>query len=116
VANEVLALALELARQMIRTALRVRPELIVPVVQDALARIIQPGQQASISLHPDDARLARAHLGEQLEAGGWRIAEDPAVERGGCVLSTASSQVDASSATRWRQLTGALGESTVWLE
>ena len=115
-AGEVLALALELARQMTRRVLKVRPELIVPVVQDALARAIQPALQASITAHPDDVVLLREHLGEQLAAGGWTLNEDAQVTRGGCTLQSAANQIDASTATRWRQLGAALGESTEWLE
>lgn len=115
-AGEVLALALELARQMTRRALKVRPELIVPVVQDALARAVQPALQATITAHPDDALLLREHLGEQLAAGGWTIAEDAHVARGGCTLQSAANQVDASTGTRWRQVLAALGQTGDWLE
>ena len=115
-ASEVLALALELARQMTRRALKVRPELIVPVVQDALARAVQPALQATITAHPEDAVLLREHLGEQLAAGGWTINEDAQVTRGGCTLQSAANQIDASTATRWRQVLAALGQSSEWLE
>ena len=115
-ATEVLALALELARQMTRRALKVRPELIVPVVQDALARAVQPALQATITAHPDDAVLLREHLGEQLAAGGWTINEDAQVTRGGCTLQSAANQIDASTPTRWRQVLAALGQTSEWLE
>lgn len=115
-ASEVLALALELARQMTRRALKVRPELIVPVVQDALTRAVQPALQATITAHPDDAVLLREHLGEQLAASGWTITEDAQVTRGGCTLQSAANQIDASTATRWRQVLAALGQSSEWLE
>jgi flagellar assembly protein FliH len=115
-ASEVLALALELARQMTRRALKVRPELIVPVVQDALARAVQPALQATITAHPDDAVLLREHLGEQLAAGGWTITEDAQVTRGGCTLQSAANQIDASTGTRWRQILAVLGQTSDWLE
>ena len=115
-AGEVLALALELARQMTRRALKVRPELIVPVVQDALARAIQPALQASITVHPEDAVLLREHLGDQLAAGGWTITEDAQVTRGGCTLQSAANQVDASTGTRWRQVIAAIGQTSEWME
>ena len=115
-AGEVLAVAIELARQMTRRVLKVRPELIVPVVQDALARAVQPALQASITVHPEDAALLREHLGEQLAAGGWTITEDAQAARGGCTLQSAANQIDASTGTRWRQLMAALGQSGEWLE
>jgi flagellar assembly protein FliH len=115
-AGEVLALALELARQMTRRALKVRPELIVPVVQDALARAVHPALQASITAHPDDAALLREHLGEQLAAGGWTVTEDLQVARGGGILQSAANQIDATTGTRWRQILAPLGETSDWLE
>ena len=115
-AGEVLALALELGRQMTRRALKVRPELIVPVVQDALARAVQPALQATITTHPEDAVLLREHLGEQLATGGWTVTEDAQVARGGCTLHSAANQIDASAASRWRQILAPLGQTGDWLE
>jgi len=116
IADDVLGLALEIARQMMRQALDVHPELIIPVVHDALARMPQPAAQASITLHPADAALVREHLGEQFASGGWKIIEDPACIRGGCLLQTTASQVDATVGTRWQRLTAALGQSAQWLK
>src|SRR5258706_939800 len=48
IAQHVLELALEIARQIVRQALAVRPELIVAVIQDALARTVQPLHGATI--------------------------------------------------------------------
>src|SRR5262249_46980661 len=115
-AGEVLALALELARQMTRRAIKVRPELIVPVVQDALSRAVQPALQATVTVHPEDASLLREHLAEQLAKGGWSIAEDARMARGGCTLQSAANQIDASTGSRWRQVLAAVGETGDWLE
>jgi flagellar assembly protein FliH len=116
IADDVLAFALDLARHMVRQALDVRPELIIPVVHDALARIPQPAAQASIALNPADAALIREHGGEPLAGSDWKIIEDPAIARGGCVLQTTASQVDATVETRWQRLTAALGHDTQWLK
>ena len=116
VAGEVLTLALEVARQMTRSVLKVRPELIVPVVQDALIRAVQPALQASLTVHPDDAALLREHLGEQLVTGGWTIVEDARVAHGGCMLQSATNQIDATTGSRWRQVIAALGQTGEWLE
>lgn len=115
VAHDVLGVALELARQMLRTALTVRPELIVPLVQDALARSPQPAAPATIALNPQDAALVRELIPEQLAAGGWRIVEDAKLARGGCLLQTAASQIDATMDTRWKRLAAALGQAGEWL-
>jgi flagellar assembly protein FliH len=116
IAQDMLGLSLEVARQMLRQALAVKPELIIPVVQDALARISRPLAQASISLHPEDAGLVREHLAEQLAADGWKIVEDAKLARGGCLLQTSANEIDATVGKRWQQVVTALGQNTRWLD
>lgn len=114
-ADEVLGVALEIARQMIHQSLAARPEGVVAVVQEALSRVLQPAAQATITLHPADAVLVQSHLGETLAAGGWRIIEDPNMAPGGCMLHTLASELDATVATRWRRIAATLGQDTPWL-
>ena len=116
IAQEVLDVALEVARQMLRQALAVRPEIMLPLVQDALSRCAQPAAPATITLNPADATLVRELLAEQLASGGWRIIEDAKLARGGCHLHTAAIQVDASMDTRWHRLAAALGQQSEWLK
>jgi flagellar assembly protein FliH len=115
IAHDVLELALEIAQQMVRQALAVKPELIIALIQDALARTVQPLTAASIALHPADAALVRAQLGTELAAAGWRIVDDANVQRGGALLQTAATQIDATLGTRWRRLAAALGQDSAWL-
>ncbi len=114
--DDLLDLALEIARQMVRQGLLVRRELIIPVVEDALARIAKPLSQATISLNPADAAIVREHLARQVEAVGCKIIEDETIARGGCSLQSAASEVDATLATRWQQIVRALGRNSLWLE
>lgn len=116
IADDLLALALEIARQMLRQALDVHPELIIPTVHDALSRMPHPAAQGAITLHPADAAVVREHIGEQLVSGGWRIVEDAACVRGGCLLQSTASRVDATVGTRWHRLSAALGQSAQWLK
>jgi flagellar assembly protein FliH len=115
-ADDLLRLALELSRQMVRRALAVRPELIVPLVKDALAQLGNARAPLSMTLHPADAAVVRAHLADTIESGHWNIVEDAQVQRGGCLLQTASSQLDATVGTRWQHLTAKLGLDDPWLE
>src|SRR5471032_638717 len=110
IAADVLELALHLAKGMLKTALPVKPELILPSVRDAIEYLPVLQQPALLVLHPDDAPLVREILGEELDKGGWRVIEDAAVGRGGCKVDTASNQIDAQAASRWQRLTHALGK------
>lgn len=114
VGEELVALAMEIARQVLRREITARPEIILDVVREALLQL--PHQHAAIYLHPDDAALVRASLGEAFSHAGHRIHEDPALKRGDCLVETGGSLVDASVATRWRRVVENLGLNSAWEE
>jgi flagellar assembly protein FliH len=115
-ADELLGVALSIAQQMVRQSLEANAGGVIAVVQEALSRVIQPAAQATITLNPADAALVQSQLGETLAAGHWRIVEDPNTMRGGCLLHTLASELDATVETRWRRITAALGQDTPWLK
>jgi flagellar assembly protein FliH len=115
IAADVLELALHLAKNMVRTAFEVRPELILPVVREAVDYLPTLQQPALLVLNPEDALIVRGSIGHELEKTGWRIVEDTNVARGGCRIDTASNQIDAQIASRWQRLAHALGRNVEWL-
>ena len=115
IAADVLELALHLARGMLRNALEVKPELLIPVVREAIGYLPVLQQPALLLLNPLDAALVRASMGEELDKGGWRLVDDAQIARGGCKIDTASNQIDATVGSRWQRLTSALGKNLDWL-
>jgi flagellar assembly protein FliH len=115
IADQLLGLALEIAQRVVTEALAAKPELILPIVQEAVRCIPDFEQPVRILLHPDDAALVQAHLAAQAAAGGWVIVPDPATTRGGCRLKTATTGIDATLAERWKRVLGALGQNREWL-
>lgn len=101
------ALALEIARQVVRRELKTQTDSIVDVVREALAQL--PHQHAVLYLHPEDALLVRSHLAEAIQHGAHRIREDASVTRGGGRIEAAGTQIDATVETRWRRTLEALG-------
>ncbi len=116
IAQDMLDMALDLAKAMLKSSLPVHPELILPIVTDAVRYLPAVQQPALLSLHPEDAKIVKQFMGDELSKAGWRITEDLQVERGGCRVETASNQIDASAPTRWHRLTSALGKNNDWLE
>lgn len=114
--RDLLALALDIAKQMLRQALRVKPELLLPVVRSAMESLPQNIQHPHIHLHPEDAVLVREAIGTELAHGGWRLVDDPRIARGGCLIETSSAEVDASLPSRWQRIASALGQDNSWLE
>lgn len=115
-AEDVLQFALSVAQQLLRQALVIRPQLVLPIVQEAIARIGESQRPRRIALNAEDARLVRAQLGERLFAADWSIVEDNTIERGGCRIDAACTQVDATLTTRWQRAAAALSQSGEWLE
>lgn len=114
IAQSLLDLSLEIARQMVRETLQVKPEVILKVVGDAIGSLPHFNQNAHLILHPDDAVLVREHMGEQLAHAGWKIFTDAKIERGGCRVETAHSHVDATTDARWRRIVESIGQDTSW--
>lgn len=113
--QSLLNLALEVARQMVRQTLQVKPELVLDVVREAVSSLPHFSHGAHLALHPDDAALVRAAIGEQLAHSGWKIFEDMNIVRGGCRVETAHSQIDASLDKRWQHIVASLGQDGQWM-
>lgn len=116
VAQDLLVLSLDVAKQMLCQALKIHPELVIEVVQEAMRCLPHFNQHAHMILHPDDAVLVRSYLGDQLSNLGWKIFEDTRIECGGCRLETSGSQVDATLSSRWQNVLAAIGQEGNWLE
>ena len=113
-ASDVLDLAIDLARQVIRAELFARREALLPVVREALACLHETAVNPKLLLHPSDVELVRAHLGEELRVGNWQIMEDHLIEPGGCRVNSVHGDTDATLATRWKCVLASLGRSHAW--
>jgi len=108
-ANEVVALALEVAGHALRATLAVKPETIVPVVQEALASLIDESVRMHLYLNPDDEALVREELGARLARANCEIVADRSIHVGGCRIDTPRAEIDATIQTRWQRTLAALG-------
>jgi len=107
-ADAILTLALDVARQVVHRTLRAEPEWVLPLVQDLLHA--EPALQGEprLLLHPDDVALVKNSLGNELERAGWQVRADDSLARGGCRVQSSSGEMDASMETRWKSVTAAL--------
>lgn len=107
-ASSVLALALDLARQLAGAAVKADPECLLAVVRDLLATEPALTGAPRLLLHPDDALLVREHLGQEMQDAGWTVQPDSALTRGGCLARSGSGELDATMETRHRRVEAAL--------
>jgi len=107
-ADAILTLALDVARQVVHRTLRAEPDWVLPLVQDLLHA--EPALQGEprLLLHPEDLALVKNSLGNELQIAGWQVRADDSLARGGCRVQSASGEMDASLETRWKSVTAAL--------
>lgn len=115
VAEQLLNLGLEIARQVTRASIKARPELLLPLIREALAALPVSHGHPSLFLHPEDATLVRTQMGDQIANSGWRVVEDRELDRGDCRIQAGASDVDATVATRWKRVLEAIGTQQDWL-
>jgi flagellar assembly protein FliH len=115
ISQQVLDLSIDLARAILKTALAVRPELVIPIVKEAVRYLPAMQQPALLFLNPDDAVLVKDRIGDELDKLGWQVADDAHLVRGGCRVETANNQIDASLPTRWQRLAASLSKESDWL-
>ncbi len=113
-AQSLLMLALEIAQKMTLQTLQTKPEIINKIVSEAIASLPHFNQNAHLILHPDDAKLVQEQLGEQLNHAGWKIFTDVQIQRGGCLVETAHSHIDATNTARWQRIVESIGQDTSW--
>jgi flagellar assembly protein FliH len=114
VADDLLALSMEIARQLVRQTVAAKPDVVLGVIREALDQL--PLLHAAIRLNPEDASLARLRAGDQLTHAGHRIHEDPKLKRGDVIIEAGGSHLDASLASRWRRVVEALGQDAPWID
>ena len=95
------ALALEVARQVLRHEIKIHPEQIIAVLRHALAAFPIRGGVPWVRLHPEDVALVRA-LAPEIESAGVTLLADDALERGDLILAADSEEKWAKPDRRWR--------------
>ena len=116
VAQDILDLALDLAKAMLKSALNVNPQLIIPIVEQAITSLPSVQQPAQLFLNAKDAALVKAKIGEELSKTGWIVVIDAGMKAGDCRIETMRNQINANMHTRWRQLSEALGRDNSWYD
>lgn len=93
--------------RMFRRELDIDPDSIVGLVRDAVSLLPVSASQIEVHLHPDDADRLEAILGRDTAGDDavdarerWTVIRDAALTRGGCHISSESSQIDARVESR----------------
>jgi len=107
-------IAVELARQVVRSELQQRPELIARVAHDAVEALQLSARHVRVRVHPDDFPLVQEGAGPELQAREAQLIPDAEVARGGVKVDADVASVDATIAARWQQAVSAIGQASIW--
>lgn len=113
-AASIARIAVELARQVVRSELAQRPELIARVAHDAVEALQLSARHVRVRVHPDDHPLVLEGAGNELQAREAQLIPDPDVARGGVKVDADIASVDATIAARWQQAVSAIGQQSIW--
>jgi flagellar assembly protein FliH len=116
VAEDLTALAVEIARSAFGAALRLREDAVAPAIAEAMAVIVDEHARPRIHLHPEDQALLGESLAPLLAARGAQLVADAGVLRGGCRVETTRASVDATVQTRWKRAVAAIGRDDEWVD
>ncbi len=114
IAASVARISTQLARQVVRSELMVRPELVVQVATDAVNAVLMSARTITVHVNPEDHALISLGAADALEARDARLVSTPTVDRGGCLIESDAGTVDARIGARWHQAVQALGTGVDW--
>lgn len=98
--GELARLALAIGKQLARRELRVEPAQVIAILRESLALLPAAAREVRVHLHPEDAATVREHLTPTASGRAWTLVEDPTLSRGGCVVHTDCSRIDARLESR----------------
>jgi flagellar assembly protein FliH len=98
--EQIVRLAMAIARQIIRRELKTEPSQIIGIVRETVALLPASTRGVKVVLHPADAELVREKLAAPREDQAWAIAEDPMLARGDCRVLSEFAHIDARVESR----------------
>lgn len=114
ISRQLLELACDIARQVVRQELQVNTRQLRTVIGEALEMIVDDGMPTTVRMHPDDLALMKDALLETLGDNAPEFQADPSLTPGGCIVQSATMAVDATVEKRWARAVGNLGLSVDW--
>lgn len=115
ICDDVLSLSLAIAKSMIRSEIKINPDVIKVIISEASKKFID-ASKLKLTVHPEDAVIVRQYLQDELIEMQWQVLENTEIDRGGCVVETAHNAIDASNEVRWKAISESLGKNLDWHE
>jgi flagellar assembly protein FliH len=114
IAAGVLEMASSLARQILRQELSVNPNVLQPVIKEALSALVQENRPAVVRLNPVDADVFSDTIRDSFPGFSLSILPDTKVTHGGCLVECAGTVVDGTVENRWQRALSSIGLQSEW--
>ena len=98
--QQLVLLALAVGKQLARRELRTDPGQIAALIREAVGRLPAAAREVRVHLHPEDAAAVSERLPSAGQERAWTVVEDPTLSRGGCLVRSENSQIDARLESR----------------
>ena len=113
-AQGILELATELARQVVRQELRSNPQVLEPVIREAMGMMAVDCKIAVVRLHPQDMAVVSQMMAREFEHLSMTLIPDPSLTPGGCLVEAAGTVIDGTIEKRWQRAVATLGLQSSW--
>lgn len=108
-AQQLAATAVQLARQVLRSEIAQRPQLVAQVASEAVNAVLLSARHIQVQVNPQDLPLVAEGAEEALAARHARLIPNPSIQRGGVLVTSDAGAIDARIASRWARAAAALG-------
>lgn len=103
--DQLVKLAVTLAKAVIKTEVSTNMQVILTALSEGIKALPINQVEYQIHMHPEDIALVQSQFGEEdIAKKGWNFVEAPAMERGGCDITTTQNAVDVSIERRCRDV------------
>ena len=116
-AQELLNLACDIARQVVRQELRSQPQALLPVIREALDMLVEESRPVTVRLNPADFEVLDEPL--RAEHGAHSRIQwvgDASIPAGDVKVESGGAEIDGGLDKRWRRAVAALGLVSTWYE
>ncbi|MBL0424885.1 FliH/SctL family protein [Ramlibacter alkalitolerans] len=108
VAADLVTLAIDIARQVLRREPATDAQALLPAAREALRGVAEGASQLQLHVHPADAAILSEHL-EAVRSGNCQLRPDPALPAGSCRVDADTGIAEAGFAQRWQAVMETLG-------
>lgn len=113
-AQDILLLSCDIARQVVRQELHINPHALMPVVREALDMLVTDTRPTTVRLNPQDHAVIAQAMRTESTTPAIQWVADTAIAEGGCLIESAGTVIDGSLEKRWQRAIAPLAQVSAW--